>query len=349
MSLSYDILIVDDVSENIKVAISILKSEPYNFSYALNGKEALEVLKTKRFDLVLLDIMMPGIDGFDVCKIIKKTPAIADTPIIFVTAKVDIDSIEEGFKLGAVDYVTKPFHAIELKARVKNHLELYRSKQQLKAHNISLSTKLKTSDELHLSELEMAQKEVIFVLSQLMESRSTETAHHIKRVADISLLIAKLDGRLNKEELHSVYLAAPLHDIGKILVDEHILHKRGSLTEEEFRSMKEHPEFAYKVFKNSKTTLMQAASAIAYEHHENYDGSGYPRGLKGEEIHFYGRIVALADVLDALTHKRVHKEAWSFEETKAFVIQNRGIKFDPKLVDLFLGNEKRFQAILLGE
>lgn len=140
--MKYEILIVDDVSENIKVAISILHNNSYNFSYALDGKEAIEVLKIKRFDLILLDVMMPNLDGFSLCKIIKKSPSIKDTPIIFVTAKVDIESIEEGFALGGVDYVTKPFHAMELKSRVANHLELYRYRKELLNENIKLKQEL---------------------------------------------------------------------------------------------------------------------------------------------------------------------------------------------------------------
>lgn len=143
MNNNYEILIVDDVSENIKIAINILKQDDYNFSFATNGEQALEILKTKRFDLVLLDIMMPGIDGFKVCKMIKNTSQIKDTPVIFVTAKIDIDSVENAFNIGAVDYVTKPFHPVELKARVKTHLELYRAKRQLHHHNINLHAKIK--------------------------------------------------------------------------------------------------------------------------------------------------------------------------------------------------------------
>ena len=143
MSNNYEILIVDDISENIKIAINILKQDDYNFSFATTGEQALEILKTKRFDLVLLDIMMPGIDGFKVCKMIKNTSQIKDTPVIFVTAKIDIDSIESAFEIGAVDYVTKPFHPVELKARVKTHLELYRAKRQLEYNNINLHAKIK--------------------------------------------------------------------------------------------------------------------------------------------------------------------------------------------------------------
>ena len=182
MESSYNILIVDDVSENIKVAISILKNDAYSFSFALSGEEALEIIKTKKFDLILLDIMMPGIDGYEVCQRIKNTPAIQDTPIIFLTAKVDIESIEKGFALGAIDYVTKPFHPRELKARVKNHLELHRSKELLKLNNINLANKMIDSDKQHFADLEHAQNETLLILSQLMESRSEETATHVQRV-----------------------------------------------------------------------------------------------------------------------------------------------------------------------
>ncbi len=349
MSVQYHILIVDDVSENIKVAINILQCDEYNFSYALNGEQALEVLKTKRFDLVLLDVMMPGIDGFKVCKIIKNSPSIKDTPVIFVTAKVDIESIEEGFRLGAVDYVTKPFHSIELKSRVENHLELYRAKKQLKANNISLFNTIKDNKDKHYTELELAQKEIIYILSDIMESGSQETASHVKRVAHITRFLATLDGTLSEDEIKTLYLAAPLHDIGKILIKSEILHKPGKLSDSEFEAMKEHAEYAHNILSKSKTKLIKVGSIIAYQHHENYDGSGYPRGLYGDDIHIYGRIVAIADVLDALTHERSYKEAWSFDEAARHIIDLSGSKFDPLLIGLFKDNLESFRKIIESE
>jgi len=346
MSSEYEILIVDDVSENIKVAINILKQDGYNFSFALNGKEALEVLKTKRFDLVLLDIMMPIVDGFKVCKIIKNTPQIKDTPVIFVTAKVDMDSIEEGFNLGAVDYVTKPFHPTELKARVKNHLELYRAKRQLKYNNINLHSKMKKDEAKYFTELELAQKEIINILSEIMEYGSNETAQHINRVSDISTLLATSVGTLSKEEINIVSLASPMHDIGKILIDSKLLHKPGKLSEEEYSHMKEHSQLAYHFLKKSDKELIKAAAIIAHQHHENYDGSGYPQGLIGNDIHIYGRIVAIADVLDALTHERSYKEAWSFDEALKFIVDESGIKFDPSLVEIFVEHSDSFKKII---
>jgi len=349
MDQKYEILIVDDVSENIKVAISILKKDSYNFSYALNGKQAIEILKSKRFDLLLLDVMMPGIDGFRLGRMIKNTPAIKDTPIIFLTAKVDIESVEEGFSIGAVDYVTKPFHPIELKSRVANHLELYRYRKELKRDNLKLTNEIGVVKNRHYSDLELAQREIIYILSEIMESDSGETACHVKRVANLSKSFALLEGNLSEHEIEILYLASPLHDIGKILVDNHILHKPGKLTPEEFDIMKKHPEYAVKILKKSQRELIKAARVIAYEHHENFDGTGYPRGLKGEQIHIFGRIVAITDVLDALTHKRCYKEAWSFEKAAKHIMELSGTKFDPRLVGLFRDNLEIFKEIIEAE
>jgi putative two-component system response regulator len=346
MTNSYELLIVDDVSENIKVAISILQRDDYNFSYALNGQQAIEILKTKRFDLILLDIMMPGIDGFQLCKIIKNSPTIQDTPIIFLTAKVDIESIAKGFELGAVDYVTKPFHPVELKSRVATHLELYKYRKELKNNNKKLSTEIVNVKQQMLTDLEIAQKEILYILSDIMESDSGETACHVRRVAKIAKELAVLEGNLSEKEITMIYLAAPLHDIGKLFIDNSILHKKDVLSDDEFKIMKEHPAHALSILKQSDRELIKVAKVIAYEHHENYDGTGYPRGLKGEDIHIYGRIVAIADVLDALTHKRSYKEAWSFEKAIGFVIDQSAKKFDPRLVSLFTDHLEIFKEIM---
>jgi putative two-component system response regulator len=346
MSDKYDILIVDDVSENIKVAINILQNDKYNFSFALDAKQAINILKTKRFDLVLLDVMMPEMDGFALCKIIKQSPSISDTPIIFVTAKVDIDSIEKGFEVGGIDYITKPFHPRELKSRVSNHLELYSHRKRLTKENKFLVNKVNVERHKILTEIEKSQKELISILMDIMEFDSGETALHVKRVANISRELAILEGSLSDDEIKNIYLAAPLHDIGKLLVDNNILHKDGKLTEEEFDIMKQHPEFAVGMLKQSERELIKTARIIAYEHHENWDGTGYPQGKSGEDIHIYGRIVAIADVLDALTHKRSYKDAWSFEEACEFIFQNAGKKFDPRLTKILEENIDIFKSFL---
>ncbi len=346
MDLSSNILIVDDVSDNIKVAMNILKENNYNFSFAMDGKQALEIIKTKEFDLILLDIMMPNLNGFDVIKILKDDPRTKDIPVIFLTAKADIDSVTKGFSLGAVDYITKPFHSAELISRVHTHLELYLAKKILSKNNLDLNVKIKHNEDRFFSELESSQIELIHTLTELMESTSDETGRHIKRVADTSKLLATLHLSISDDEAIEVYSASPMHDIGKITVDKSILNKPSRLSEEEFCAMKEHTTNAHHFLKKSKRKLIVAADIIAYQHHEKWDGSGYPQGLKGEEIHIYGRIVALADVLDALTHKRIYKESWSFEDATKYIIEHKGTQFDPYLIELFENNLETFRKIV---
>ena len=346
MDLTYNILIVDDVSDNIKVAMNILEENNYNFSFTMSGKQALDIVKTKQFDLILLDVMMPDMNGFDVCNALKNDFSTKDIPIIFLTAKADIDSITKGFDLGAVDYITKPFHSSELISRVSTHLELYRSKKVLEQNNLNLNAKIKYSQNRFLSELEATQKEIIFMLTEVMESSSDETGRHIKRVASISEVLAKLHNSLNDEDALTIKYASSLHDIGKITISHDILHKPGKLTEEEFCEMKNHTSNAHKVLKNSKRKLIQAGDIIAHQHHEKWNGKGYPQGLKGDDIHIYGRIVALADVLDALTHKRIYKDSWSFEKATQYIIEHKGTQFDPYLIELFENNLDIFKEII---
>ena len=346
MNLNYNILIVDDVVENIQVAMNILKEDNYNFSFATNGEEALKLLKNNEFDLVLLDIMMPGMDGFEVIKKIKEDPRISDIPVIFLTAKTDVDSIAKAFSLGAVDYITKPFHAEELLARVRTHLELYRARKILEMNNLTLEIKVKEAEKRMRTEIELAQQEIIDTLMEVVESVSDETGKHVKRVAEISRLLAHYSPVLNKEDEDIIFITAPMHDIGKLFIPPEILHKPGRLTEEEFEIMKTHTTKAHKVFKVSNRKIIKAADIIATQHHEKYDGSGYPYGLKGEEIHIYGRVVAIADVLDALTHKRVYKNPWSIDEALNYVYERKGSQFDPRLVDVLKENENKFRAIL---
>jgi len=345
MNFKYHILIVDDVVENIQVAMNILKEENYEFSFAKNGKDALEIIKKNSFDLVLLDIMMPGIDGYEVCKRIKEDDSLADVPVIFLTAKADADSMATGFEVGGIDYITKPFHANELLARVKTHLELYKAKEILKANNLSLQIKMDLQNKRILSELEKSQKEMIFVLAEMIESVSDETGQHNKRVSEYSRLLAHYHPSISEEEANIIYDAAPMHDIGKISIPHEILHKEGSLTEEEFQIMTTHTKRAHTYLKVSNRKIMQAADIIAHQHHEKWNGKGYPRGLKGNEIHIYARIVALADVFDALIHKRIYKEAWSVSEATEYMIDHSGTQFDPFLITIFQDHIDEFISI----
>lgn len=328
--------------------MNILKESSYSFSFAMEGQEALDIIEkeAEKIDLILLDIMMPVLNGFEVCRIIKENPIYSHIPIIFLTAKTDIDSISKGFELGAIDYIMKPFHAAELLARVHTHIELYQSKKLLQSNNLALEAKIKFGHERLYSELENNQKDMIFMLTELMEFTSDETGKHIKRVAEISSLLAQLHPCLTEEDADILYHASPMHDIGKMTVPHDILHKPGRYTDEEFDIMKSHTSNAYELLRHSQRKLMKGAAIIAHEHHEKWDGSGYPRQLKGEEIHLYGRIVALADVFDALTHKRCYKDAWAFDQSIEYIKDHKATQFDPELIDIFMLNIEKFKAII---
>jgi len=345
MDLSFNILIVDDVIENIQVAMNILQEDNYNFSFATSGEEALSLIEYNRFDLILLDIMMPYMDGFSVCETIKKEERYRDIPIIFLTAKTDIDSVAKAFQVGGVDYITKPFHPEELIARVRTHLNLYAAQETLRHHNITLQTKMERKEHRLLNEIEESQKELIFTLTELMEFTSDETGKHIKRVAEYTKLLAHYHPALSEEEEKLIYLASPMHDIGKIMIPQRILNKADILNTDEDEIMKTHTTKAYELLKHSPRKLIKAAAVIAYEHHERWDGTGYPRGLKGEEINIFARMVALADVFDALTHKRTYKEAWSVEEAVDYIQKHAGTHFDPTLVSIFMEHLDEFIEI----
>lgn len=340
------ILIVDDISENIQVAMNILKEENYTFSFATDGEEALSLVSNESFDLILLDIMMPKLNGYEVCKQLKSIPSSCDIPVIFLTAKNDVDAITKGFEVGGIDYIAKPFHACELLARTKTHLELSNSKRLLTQKNIELALKVEVQGARLLAEVEENQREMIYVLMEVMESTSDETGKHIKRVAESSRLLAHYTDFLSEEDEAIIFHAAPMHDIGKIAIPKEILSKPGKLTPAEFEVMKTHAEKGKEFLKNSKRKLLTAASIIAHEHHEKWDGTGYPRGLKGNEIHIFGRIVALADVFDALTHKRQYKQAWEIQEAVEYIKSLSGIQFDPMLVDIFIKNLPEFINIM---
>ena len=347
MSNTKHILIVDDVADNIQVAMNILQEDNYAFSFADNGNKAFSILEKNKadFDLILLDVMMPGMDGYQICEKLKASPRWRDVPVVFLTARVDAESITKGFEVGGVDYITKPFHANELLARVKNHIQLYHAKIFLNQRSINLETRAKFEQIRLLTELEENQKEMIYMLSELMEATSDETGKHIKRMAETSRLLAAYHGSLNKEDVEIIFHAAPMHDIGKMTVPAEILHKPGRYTEEEFQIMKTHTTNAYELLCCSKRKLIKSAAIIAHEHHEKWNGKGYPRGLKGADIHIYGRIVALADVFDALTHTRRYKDAWRIDQVVTYIKEHRETQFDPELVDIFVGHLDEFVAI----
>ncbi len=334
------ILIVDDIGKNIQVVANLLKDQDCTLSYAMSGMQALEIVRESNYDLILLDIMMPGLDGFQTCRKIKKIPEYSETPIIFLTARNDQASIVKGFEAGGQDYVTKPFNTAELIARVRTHLRLkaFEDSQQMKIDQ-AISELKRLNDEL-----EDTQKEVVLTLGAIAETRSKETGMHVKRVAEYSRLFALLSS-VPVHEADIFALASPMHDLGKVGIPDNILNKKGRLTESERKIMDTYALLGHDMLKRSKREVLKIAAVIALEHHEKWDGSGYPYQKAGEQIHLYGRITALADVFDALCSRRCYKEPWDDDAIFDYIRSQRGLHFDPKLVDLFFANIEQFLQI----
>ncbi|BFM21061.1 response regulator [Gilvimarinus japonicus] len=305
------ILVVDDESTNLKVIQTVLADE-YRLAFAKSGQAALEVIQQNPPNLILLDVMMPGMSGIDVCRALKADAATQHIPVIFVTALNDDDDEYNGFSVGAVDYITKPITPALVRARVKTHLSLVQAKQLKKAH------------------IDLVQR-----LGAAAEYKDTDTGEHIIRMSLYSKRLALAYG-ISEEYAELIRQAAPMHDIGKIGIPDAILLKPGRLSTEEFASMREHTTIGAKILEDSDSPLIQLARVLAMEHHEKWDGTGYPNGLVGEAISLEARIVAIADVFDALTSKRPYKEAWTEAEAFALIKEQSGCHFDPALAELFL-------------
>ena len=314
----FHILCVDDTPTNLQLVKNILDKHGYKVTLVESGAEALAYLKSNhKVDLILLDVMMPDMDGYKVCSILKNShQKISSIPVIFLTAVTDMDGISRGFEVGGVDYLSKPFRPKELIVRIQTHL------------------KLKFLEDQKLQQTEL---ELVYMLSTLADKHNEETSEHVKRVSQYSKLIAKLLG-YGEEHAEIIKKAAAMHDIGKVTTPDHILNKPTKHTDEEFIIMKEHAQAGYEILNKSKLPLMQVAAIIAHQHHEKYDGSGYPRGLKSKEIHIIGRIVAFADVLDALSSSRQYKKGWDLDKVFAFLKSQSGKHFDPRIVDLYMDN-----------
>ncbi|MDC9501317.1 MULTISPECIES: two-component system response regulator [unclassified Pseudoalteromonas] len=314
------ILIVDDEPANLKVMREVLGNQ-YRMSFAKSGAAALALLEKEQPKLILLDIMMPDMNGFEVCEILKSTPALSHIPIIFVTALGDESDEFKGFELGAVDYITKPISPAIVRARVKTHLSLVQAEQLKQAH-----------------------VDLVHRLGRAAEYKDTDTGEHIARMSQYSKLLA-LEFGMGEQQAELLRQAAPMHDVGKIGIPDAILLKPGRLTPDEFDHMKQHATIGAQILANSSSPLLQLAHKLAIEHHEKWDGSGYPYGLKGEQISVEGRIVAIADVFDALTSKRPYKEAWGVEEALEHMQAQAGKHFDPHLINLFVNKLDAIIAI----
>lgn len=340
LALKETLLIVDDVPQNIKVLNEILK-DTYNIKAATNGEKALEIAFSEyRPDLILLDIMMPDMNGYEVCRRLKADPKTEKIPVIFVTAMDEEQNEAHGFELGAVDYITKPVSPSIVKARVRAQLALYDMNRFLE-HKV----KERTAEVYALNrEIEETQNEVVFTIGSIGEARSKETGNHVKRVGEYSRIFALYYG-LPEEEAELIKLASPMHDIGKVGIPDSILNKPEGLTSEESKQMNKHTELGYEMLKYSHRPILKAAAIIAYQHHEKWNGKGYPQGLIAEEIHLYGRITAIADVFDALGSDRCYKKAWDVQEILALFHKEKGEHFEPRLVDIFFEHVDEFLKV----
>ena len=305
------LLLVDDEPSNLHVLREILQSD-YRLLYARDGQRALELAADERPDLILLDVMMPGLTGYEVCEALQASPRTAAIPVIFVTALADVVDETRGFDVGGVDYITKPVSPPVVRARVRTHLRLVR-----------------------VEELSETRLRIVQCLGVAAEYKDDETGKHVIRMSHYSRVLALAAG-LGAAHADEILIASPMHDVGQIGIPDAILRKPGKLDADEWKVMASHVEIGVRIIGEHDSGLLQMARRIAQGHHEKWDGSGYPAGVSGEDIPIEARIVAIADVFDALTSARPYKSAWPVEEAVALIRREAGAHFDPRLVELFI-------------
>jgi putative two-component system response regulator len=342
------ILLVDDSTTNLQLLRETLDGPGYQMLIAKNGNTALAIAQKANPSIILLDIMMPEMDGYEVCRRLKADKNTASIPVIFITALADDEDEAKGLGLGAVDYITKPINPQLVRARVHNHLELKRHQDHLEQLVAERTRRLA-----------LTQAVTIESLATLAEYRDPETGGHIKRTQNYVKVLAvhlkdhpRFCDELKDDAIELLYLSAPLHDLGKVGVRDNVLLKAGRLTTEEFEEMKKHTLYGEEALRITEQKLgsdsfLRYAREIAYTHQEKWDGSGYPQGLKGDEIPIPGRLMALADVYDALISKRVYKPPFPHAKAVEIIVEGRGKHFDPDIVDAFVQLEDTFRNIAL--
>lgn len=342
------ILIVDDEIKNIELQKACL--EPYNYEIltALNSEEAIKVVDGNDIDLILLDVLMPGKDGFDVTRCLKANKDTYFIPIILVTALTEKKDRVDGIEAGCDDFISKPVDITELLARVKSLLKVKAYHDHMRNYERELEREVaRRTKELKktLVMLKETSLETIFRLSMAAEYKDRETGAHIQRMSHYSAAVAREMG-LDKGITESILYAAPMHDIGKIGIPDYILLKEDDLDAGEWEFMKQHTIIGSRILHGSKQELIKMAEVIALTHHEKWDGTGYPQRLKGKNIPIAGRITAIADVFDALISKRPYKEPYSIEKSLKIIKENKGKHFDPDVVDAFLDIKQEVLSIV---
>ena len=317
------ILVVDDMPINIEVLRGVLQQE-YTVMAATSGEKAIQIsLSQNPPDMILMDVMMPDMDGYEACRRLKAEPRTSKIPVIFITDRSEIEDEAKGLELGAVDYITKPVSSPIVKIRVATHLSLYDQSR-------ALEKKVQERTE----ELTATRLEIIRHLGRAAEFKDNETGLHVIRMSHYSRLIAEAMN-IDSDWSELVFNASPMHDIGKIGIPDKILLKPGKLDKNEWDIMKKHPEYGANIIGDHSSDILKMSKEIALSHHEKWDGSGYPYGLKGVNIPLSGRIIAVADVFDALTTVRPYKKAWAVEESVKHINEASGQHFDPELVFIF--------------
>lgn len=349
------VLVVDDTPANLSLMTGLLR-DIYKVKAAIDGEKALRIAQSDAPpDLILLDIMMPGMDGYEVCRRLQANPVTRDIPIIFLTAKAGIEDEKMGLELGAVDYITKPISPPIVLARVRNHLALKASADFLrnKADFLEAEVVRRTAEVMAIQDV------TIMAMASLAETRDSDTGNHIRRTQHYVKVLAqylrkhpRFASVLDDDRyIALLFKSAPLHDIGKVGIPDRILLKPGKLTFEEFEIMKTHTTLGRDAIQSAeehlgmKVEFLNLAKEIAYGHQEKWDGSGYPQGAAGEAIPVGARLMAVADVYDALISRRVYKEGMPHDKAAAIIVQGRGQHFDPDIVDAFVAVQDQFQAI----
>ncbi|MDP3540429.1 MAG: response regulator [Azonexus sp.] len=363
-----DVLVVDDQAENLHLLVSLL-SPHYNVHPFVDGHAMLRYINAgKPTDLILLDVVMPSLDGYELCHMLRAMPELQDVPIVFLTALDSMEDEAHGLALGAVDYISKPFSPPIVLARVANHVSLGRALRLIVNQNDMLDHRVaeRTAQLAQRNlELQAAIKQVattqdvtIMAFSALAETRDNETGRHLRRtqnyIRELALELRKNSlyaSVLDDETIELIYKSAPLHDIGKVAIPDHILLKTGRLDPDEFEIMKTHADHGRRAIAAAEANLdesnsfLQLAREIAYGHHEKWDGSGYPNRIAGAEIPLPARLMAVADVYDALTSRRVYKASMPHEKAASIITEGRGTHFEPAIVDAFISIESTFLEI----
>jgi putative two-component system response regulator len=338
MNDSARVLVVDDQELNLRVMQAMLSPLGYQVAMARDGMQALEQVRLAPPDLILMDVMMPVLDGFEATRRLKADVASRHIPVVMVTALTEVEDRVRALEAGADDFLSKPVEKSELRARVRSLLQVKAYHDHMLNYQRELEAEVaKRTEELQVafSRLHEAYLDTILRLSRAAEYKDEDTGTHIARMSHVCAALARKLG-LNESTVEHLLYASPMHDVGKIGIPDHILLKPGPLDPEEWEIMKQHTVIGARILSGAQSGFLRLAEVIAFNHHERWDGTGYPRGLKGKDIPLAGRICALADVFDALVSVRPYKPAFSLEKALSIIKQGEGNHFDPQVVRAFL-------------